>query len=131
MDVWFSLKSSLIIHLNNSNRIRNEQVMAKIRKLVEIEQGVPHMFRTCTGTCLVLEGCTSTCPRCTGTCHSKMPRMCVFVPFFHIFPPNSTLYFIHTSKPFQIHLVTSIILNFSFNTYLNSKTYHELLSNPL
>ena len=37
LDVWFSLKSSLIIHLNHSNRIRNEQVMAKIRTLVKIE----------------------------------------------------------------------------------------------
>ena len=34
--VWFSLKSILIRHLNHSNRIRNEQVMAKIQKLVEI-----------------------------------------------------------------------------------------------
>ena len=33
--VWFSLKSILIGHLNNSNRIRKEQVMARIRKLVE------------------------------------------------------------------------------------------------
>ena len=41
MYVWFSLKSSLIIHLSHSNRIRNEQVMAKIRTLVKIEQGVP------------------------------------------------------------------------------------------
>ena len=42
--VWFSLKSILIGHLNHSNRIRNEKVMAKIRKLVRIgkaEQGVP------------------------------------------------------------------------------------------
>ena len=42
--VLFSLKSSLIGHLNNSNRIRNEQVMAKIRKLVKTgkpEQVVP------------------------------------------------------------------------------------------
>ena len=42
--VWFSLKSILIGHLNHLNQIRNEQVMAKIRKLVEIgkpEQGVP------------------------------------------------------------------------------------------
>ena len=37
MDVWFSLKSSLIIHLNKLNRIINEQVMAKIRKMVKIE----------------------------------------------------------------------------------------------
>ena len=31
----FALKSILIVHLNHSNRIRNEQVMTKIRKLVE------------------------------------------------------------------------------------------------
>ena len=40
----FSLKSILIDHLNHSNRIRNEQVMAKIRKLVETRNrasGVP------------------------------------------------------------------------------------------
>ena len=40
---WFSLKSILISYLNHSNRIRNEQVMAKIQKLVETgktEQGV-------------------------------------------------------------------------------------------
>ena len=75
--------------------------------------------------------CTGTCSRCTSTCHRKLPRLCVFVPFFHILLPNSTLYFIHTSKPFQIHLVTSIILNSSFNTYLNPKTYHDLLSNTI
>ena len=42
--VWFYLKCILIIHLNHSNRIRNEQVMANIRNLVETgktEQGVP------------------------------------------------------------------------------------------
>ena len=33
--VWCFLKSILRSHLNHSNRIRNEQVMAKIRKLVE------------------------------------------------------------------------------------------------
>ena len=33
--VLFSLKSILRSHLNHSNRIRNEQVMAKIPKLVE------------------------------------------------------------------------------------------------
>ena len=41
MDVWLYLKSSLIIHFNHSIRIRNEHVMAKIRTLVKIEQGVP------------------------------------------------------------------------------------------
>ena len=54
-----------------------------------------------------------------------------FLPFSIFLIPNSTLYFIHTSKPFHIHLVTSIILNSSFNTYLNSKTYHDLLSNTI
>ena len=39
------LKSSLSIHLNHSNRIRNEKVMAKIRTLVKTEQGVPHLYR--------------------------------------------------------------------------------------
>ena len=33
--VLFSLQSILSGHLNHSNRIRNEQVMAKIRKLVK------------------------------------------------------------------------------------------------
>ena len=33
--VLFSLKSILRNHLNHSNRIRNEEVMAKIQKLVE------------------------------------------------------------------------------------------------
>ena len=42
--VLFSLKSILRSHLNHSNRIRNEEVMAKIQKLVETgkpEQVVP------------------------------------------------------------------------------------------
>ena len=33
--VWFSLKSIVHSHLNHSNRIRNEEVMAEIQKLVE------------------------------------------------------------------------------------------------
>ena len=71
---------------------------------------------------------TGTCSRCTGTCHRKMPRMCVFVLFFHFFDTLSTLYSICTSKPFQIHPITSILLNSSFNTSLISKILHELLS---
>ena len=42
--ILFSLKSILRSHLNHSNQIRNEEVMAKIRKLVETgkpEQVVP------------------------------------------------------------------------------------------
>ena len=45
--VWFSLNSILIGHFNHSNRIRNEKVMAKIRKLVKIgnrASGVPVHF---------------------------------------------------------------------------------------
>ena len=38
MDVWFFLKSRLIIHLNHSIRIINEQVMAKIRTLAQTEK---------------------------------------------------------------------------------------------
>ena len=33
--ILFSLKSILCSHLNHSNRIRNEEVMAKLQKLVE------------------------------------------------------------------------------------------------
>ena len=97
-------------------------------------------------------GCTDTCLTCTGTCWPKMTRTqdvlvhvqgvpvhvtrkcpkCVFFSHFFIFLiPNSTLYFKHTSKPFHMSLVTSFLLNSSFNTYLLSTIYHELLSNPL
>ena len=120
MDVWFSLKSSLIIHLNHSNLIRNVQVMAKIRTLVIIEQGVPHLFRTCTSTGSVLEGCTGTSP-------PKMPRMCVFLPFFHMLIPKSTQYFINTSRPLQFTLKSLFLLKSSFITYLSSKIFHEFL----
>ena len=92
--------------------------MAKIRTLVKTEQGVPHLFHTCTGTGSVLEGCTGTGSRCTGTGHRKMPRMCVFLPFFHMLIPKSTQYSINTSKPLQIHLVISFLLKLSFNTPL-------------
>ena len=130
MDVWFSLKSSLIIHLNHSKRIRNEKVMAKIRTLVQIEQGVPHLFRTCTGTGLVLEGCTGTGPKVYQYRSPKMPRMCVFLPFFHMLIPKSTQYSIYTSRPLQIHLIISIFLNSSFITYLSSKLFHEFIPKP-
>ena len=118
MDVGFSLKSNLIIHLNHSNRIINEQGMAKIRTMVKTKQGVPHLFRTCTGTGSILEGCTGSGSRCTGTGHRKMTRMCVFLPFFHMLIPKSTQYSINTSKPLQIHLVISFLLKLSFNSPL-------------
>ena len=125
-DFWFSLKSILISHLNHSNRIINERVMAKLRTLVKTEHGVP--IQVSTGS--VLESCTGTGLRCTGTGHRKMPRMCVFLPFFHMLIPKSTQYSINTSKPLQIHLIISILLNSSFITYLSSKLFHEFLPKP-
>ena len=127
--VWFSLKSILRSHLNHSNRIRNEQVMAKIQKT-----GRNRKTRTsCTGTSLT----------CTGTSWSKMTRTevvpvqvtrecpeCAFSHIFHaLFHPKPNLYFIYTSKSFQFHLVSSIILKSSFNGYLSSKFFHESLQN--
>ena len=103
-DVWFSLKSILTRNLNHSNWIRNEQVMAKIRTLVKIEKH----NTTCTGTSLIG----------TGTAPRILPRMWVFLPFFHMLIPKSTQYSIYTSKPLQNHLVISILLKSSFNTYL-------------
>ena len=122
--------------------------MAKIRTLVKTKkqsttctgtgsvlEAVPHLFRTCTGTGSVLKGCTCTDPKVYRYRSPKMPRMCVFLPFFHMLIPKSTLYSIYTSKSLQIHqngglelhihLITSILLKSSFNTYVSSKTFHE------
>ena len=127
----FSLKSSLTSHLNYSNWIRNDQVMTKTLTLVQnrtlgtgtdFSVPVPVDQNTC-GTGTTLFG-ISTKPR-------KCPEMVVFLPFFHTFPPKSTQYSIHTSKPLHIHLVTSILLKSSFNTYLTPKTFHELLPKQL
>ena len=95
--------------------------------------------------------CTGTPLTCTGTRWPKMTRTqsvpvqvqsvpvqvsekcpeCVFSPIFHaLFHPKPNLYFIYTSKSFQIHLVTSIILKSSFNGYLSSKFFHESLQKP-
>ena len=73
--------------------------------------------------------CSSTCSRCTGTCHQKIPKMCFFLPFFHIFLPNSTLYFIHTSKPLQFILKSLFLFKLSFITYHYSKIFHEFPPN--
>ena len=98
MTVWFSLKSILIRHLNHSNRVKNEQVMAKIRMLVEREKQsttctgtalictgiglvlevIPHLFRTCTGTGSVLEGCFTPVP-------VQVSEICQEIVYFTIF----------------------------------------------
>ena len=74
----FSLKSSLISNLNHSNRIRNDQVMVKIRTLVKTE----HQWQNTFGTGTALFD--------TGTTPRIFPRMVVFLPIFHILLPKST-----------------------------------------
>ena len=125
------MKSSLTSHLNHSNWIRNDQVMAKILTLVQnrtlgagtnFSVPVP-VDQNHYGTGTTLFG--------TGTKPRKCPEIVVFLPFFHIFLPKPTQYSIYTSKPLHIHLITSILLKSSFNTYLTPKTYHELLPKQL
>ena len=43
--------------------------------------------------------CTGTGSKCTGTSLRKVPRMCVFHPFFHILIPNQ----LYTSNTHQNH----------------------------
>ena len=43
--------------------------------------------------------CTGTCSGCTGTCHRKLPRMCIFLPFFYILLSQ-------TNSILHIHLKT-------------------------
>ena len=106
--------------------------MAKIRTLVKIEQGVPvptfrYRYRSTridqnpSGTGTTLFG--------TGTGPQECPEIVFFFPFSIFCYPKPTLYFIHTSKPFPIPLVTSFLFNLSFNTYLTSKIFHEYLPN--
>ena len=89
--------------------------MAKIRMLIKTEK----QNSTCTGTALT----------CTGTAPRILPRMWVFLPFFHRLLPKSTQYSIYTSKPLQIHLEISILLNSSFITYLSSKLFMNYSQN--
>ena len=81
--------------------------MAKRQTQVKIEK----QNTTCTGTALT----------CTGIAPRILPRMWVFLHFFHRLLPKSTQYSIYTSKHLQIHLEISILLNSSFITYLSSK----------
>ena len=74
--------------------------------------------------------CTGTCSKCTGTHHRKLPRMCVFHPFFPYFDTQSTLHFKHTSRPLQNHLGIYFLFNSPFNfisffknpSWISSKT---------
>ena len=111
------MKSSLISNLNHSNRIINDQVMVQIPTLVKIE----YQWQNTIGTGTSLIG-TDTAPR-------NLPRMWVFLLFFHILLPKSTQYFIYTSKPLQIHLVIFFLLKSSFITYLSSKLFMNYSQN--
>ena len=89
--------------------------MAKIQMLIKTEK----QNSTCIGTALT----------CTGTAPRILPRMWVFLPFFHRLLTKSTQYSIYTSKPLQIHLEISILLNSSFITYLSSKLFMNYSQN--
>ena len=74
--------------------------------------------------------CTGTSSKCTGTSHPRMPRMCLFSHFSIFLIPNSTIYFIYTSRPLHRSLVNSFLFNSSFNfiyffknpSWISSKT---------
>ena len=128
------MKSILIFHLNHSNRIKIVKLWpkyknwSKLGKQNRVYRYMSNMYRYMLAKNDQNTRCIGTCSGCTGTCHEKCPE-CVFFSHFSIFfHPKPTLYFIHTSKPFHIHLMTSIILKSSFNTSLISKILHELLS---
>ena len=75
--------------------------------------------------------CTGTCSKCTGTHHRKLPRMCVFHPFFHILIPNQ----LYTSNTHQNHFKFTLesllysnhlsILIFFQNLSMNFSQYHS------
>ena len=102
----------------------NGQVIAKILTLVQ--------NRTLgTSTCTSGHNTYGTGTTLFGTSNTPRNRleMVIFLPFFHIFPPKPTQSSIHTSKPLHIHLVTSILLKSSFNTYLSSKPFMNYSQN--
>ena len=81
--------------------------------------------------------CTGTCSRCTGTCHRKMPRMCVFLPFFHIFH----LIQLYTSYTHQNHFIfilkslfysnpLSLLIFFQKSIMNYSQTNYNIDPNP-
>ena len=73
--------------------------------------------------------CTSTSSTCTSTSLRKVPRMCVFTHFSCTYIHGSLLYFLHTSKPFPIHLGIPFLFNLSFISHLLSIPFHEFLPN--
>ena len=108
------MKYILICHLNHSNWIRNEQVMPKIRKLVKTgkqNRVVPVQVGQKRPESKLYRYKFKVYRYMTP----ELPKLCVFLPFFHMFQPQSTLYLKNTSRPLQIHLMITFLLNSSFN----------------
>ena len=65
--------------------------------------------------------CTGTSSKCTGTSLRKVPRMCVFHPFFHVLISNQ----LYTSNTHQNHFkftLESLFYSIHLSiTYLSSK----------
>ena len=102
--------SKLWLKYQNWSKLGTEQQLYRyIPKLYRYNLAKNDQKRKCTGT-------TSTC---TGTSHPKCPKMCVFSHFSILLILKSILYFINTSRPLQIHLMISFLLNLSFNHILH------------
>ena len=88
------MKSILRSHLNHSNRIRNEEVMSKIQKLVEIGNraaGVPvHPPLKCTGTLWPKMTRNESVPVHFQSVPVQVTRNALKCVFSHIFPYVST-----------------------------------------
>ena len=125
--VWFSLKSILIGHLNHSNRIRNEQVMAKIQKLSKQEnQNRLYRYKSNFYRYKLVKNdqnrsCTGRNSSCTGTSLSGMPRMCVFSHFSILLIPNH-FYTSNTHQNNSKFTLESLFYSITLSiTYFSSK----------
>ena len=111
-----------ISHFNHSNRIRNEQVMVKIQKLVETgkaEQGVPVHHCSCTGTLLLLVGVY----RYTNV-HVPV-HLLKFAQNVYFLPPFSHIFDTQFNSILHIHLKT---ISYSFYNLFSIQFLFQYLS---
>ena len=141
--VWFSLNSILIGHLNHSNRIRNEQVMAKIRNWSKQENQnrlyryKSNLYRYKLAKNDQNRSCTGTSSNCTSTSLRKVPRMCVF-PIFHALSSMDHSYTSYTHQNHSKLTLESLlysnhlsILIFLPNSFMNHfKNHSNMGDNP-
>ena len=134
ISVLFPLKSILRSHFNRSNRIRNDQVMAKIQKTGRNWE----QRSRCTGTPL----------KCTGTLWPKMTRnesvpvhfqsvlvqvtrnalKCVFSHIFFILLIDNQFYTSNTHQNHSKFTLESLFYSIPLSiTYISSKIFHEFL----